>query len=96
MAIRRYNTSNLVNGGLARGASSAKDSIFRGIESGRISTTSRTMQEGERLDIIAAQVYGDSTLWWIIAAASGIGWGLQVPPGTSLVIPSINDVSKVI
>lgn len=96
MAIRRYSSSNLVNGGLARGSSSAPDTIFKGIESGRISITNRTMQEGERLDIIAAQVYGDATLWWVIAAASGIGWGMQVPPGTNLVIPSLNDISKVI
>ena len=45
------------------------------------------MKEGERLDQIAGVVYGDSTLWWMIAAASGIGWGLQVPPGTKLRIP---------
>lgn len=43
---------------------------------------------GTRLDHLAAQVYGDHTLWWIIAAASGIGWGLQCPPGTVINIPS--------
>ena len=37
---------------------------------------------------MAANVYGDSSLWWIIAAASNIGWGLQVPPGTVLKIPT--------
>ena len=45
------------------------------------------MQEGERLDTIAGKIYGDSNYWWVIAAASGIGWPLQVPPGTLLRIP---------
>jgi len=46
------------------------------------------LNEGERLDTIAGRVYGNARLWWIIAAASGIGWPLQVPPGTQLLIPT--------
>jgi len=49
------------------------------------------MTEAERLDVIAGRVYGDGRLWWIIAAASGIGWWLQVPAGTRLVIPTSLD-----
>jgi nucleoid-associated protein YgaU len=45
------------------------------------------VKEGERLDVIAAKSYGSSHLWWVIAAASGIGWGMQIPPGTLLKIP---------
>ena len=44
--------------------------------------------EGDRLDHLAGKFYGSGTLWWIIAAASGVGWGLQVPPGTLLAIPT--------
>ena len=40
------------------------------------------------MDIIAGEVYGDAALWWVIAAASGIGWGLQVPAGTVLNVPT--------
>jgi len=36
---------------------------------------------------LAGAIYQSSTYWWVIAAASGIGWGLQVPPGTVLRIP---------
>lgn len=51
------------------------------------------LQESERLDIVAQRVYNDSSMWWIIAAASNIGWGLQVPAGTYLIIPT--DIDKI-
>jgi len=51
-------------------------------------------QYGDRLDLLAFKYYGDSSYWWIIAAASNIGWGLQVPPGTLIKIP--RDLDKVI
>jgi len=63
-------------------------SIRAGIERGEILTEIRILQQGERLGSIAGQVYGDSRLWWVIAAASDVGWGLQVPPGTRLVVPT--------
>ena len=48
---------------------------------------------GDRFDTLAQQYYDDSSLWWIIAAASGIGWSLQLPPGTFLTIPkNLNQV----
>lgn len=46
-------------------------------------------ETGDRLDTLAAQYYGDSTLWWIIASANKIHdapFGL--PDGTVLRIPS--------
>ena len=48
------------------------------------------------MDIIAHSEYGDGRLWWVIAAASGIGWGLQVPPGTIIKMPSNVGVALVI
>lgn len=62
--------------------------IRQAADAGSLSVTIRILQGAERLDILAGQLYGDSRNWWIIAAASGIGWGLQVPPGTRLVIPT--------
>jgi hypothetical protein len=43
----------------------------------------------DRLDLIANDFYGDSTLWWIISAANNnITRGLLFPvPGTQLRIP---------
>jgi len=44
----------------------------------------------ERLDTLADRFYGDVTLWWVIAAANGIGKGtLRVPRGVKLRIPNI-------
>jgi nucleoid-associated protein YgaU len=43
----------------------------------------------DRLDILASKLYGDQSLWYIIAAANGLGKGsLVVPPNTVLRIPS--------
>ena len=46
-----------------------------------------TTKEGERLDQIAGKFYDDGRYWWVIAAASNIGWWLQVPTGTRLIVP---------
>lgn len=45
-------------------------------------------QEGDRLDSIAYQFYGDSSLWWIIAAANNIHDApIALDDGTILRIP---------
>ena len=43
--------------------------------------------EGDRLDNLAFQFYGDSSLWWYIAKANNLT-ALNVPAGKSLVIPA--------
>jgi len=54
-----------------------------------------TVQEGERLDSLAQLYLKSSEYWWIIAAASGIGWSLQIPPGTLLQIPlGVDDIVR--
>ena len=62
--------------------------IFNAIENNQMNYTTYILEENERLDVIAGKVYNESSYWWIIAAASGIGWGLQLPPGTFLKIPT--------
>ena len=61
--------------------------IRSAVKSGTLKCSTRVLKEGQRLDHVAAEVYGDGTLWWVIAAASNIGWPLQLPPGTILKIP---------
>jgi nucleoid-associated protein YgaU len=57
-------------------------------------------QTGDRLDSLANQFYGDSSLWWIIATANNIhDAGFAVEDGTPLRIPEnftkiINDFRK--
>jgi len=43
-------------------------------------------QEGDRLDTLASQFYGDSHLWWFIAKANNI-YTMNIPAETSLRIP---------
>jgi len=43
----------------------------------------------DRLDKLANTFYGDVSLWWVIAAANGLGKGtLIVPANTKLRIPA--------
>ena len=43
--------------------------------------------EGDRLDNLAFQFYGDPSLWWYIAKANNLT-ALNIPAGKSLVIPA--------
>lgn len=50
---------------------------------------------GDRLDNLAHEYYGDSTLWWIIARANNLGKGdLTIPNGTQVKIPQ--DIQSII
>jgi hypothetical protein len=55
-----------------------------------------TSTQGDRLDSLAGVLYGEGRYWWILAAASGIGWGLQVPPGTVISVPNLKDVERIL
>lgn len=49
-------------------------------------------QGGDRLDTIANQFYGDSSLWWIIASANNIHDAtFALPDGTVLRVPENYD-----
>ena len=43
--------------------------------------------EGDRLDNLAFQFYGDPSLWWYIAKANNLTT-MNIPAGKSLVIPA--------
>jgi hypothetical protein len=86
--MNRYNGTPLVRGGRSYGTAKSANRIYWAIKNNIIPSRRIIIKESERLDVIAGRVYGASELWWVIAAASGIGWGLQVPPGTILFIPS--------
>ena len=97
MALRRYNRTPRIMGGKVFGTARAATAIRFGVEEGTIPVRRMKLKEKQRLDVVAGEVYGNATLWWVIAAASGIGWGLQAPPGTVLFIPtSLSDISRIV
>ena len=55
-----------------------------------------TPKEGERLETLAATHYGDTSLWWIIAAANNLGKGtMKLTPGERIRIPrDIQSINK--
>jgi len=44
-------------------------------------------QEGDRLDLLSNEYYGDSRFWWYIAKANGLNF-MTLNPGTKLRIPA--------
>ena len=85
--LKRYGRDSLIGGKRFETPEGVKF-VRLGVRQGSITTVEYVVQGAERLDTIAAKKYGNSKLWWIIAAASDIGWALQVPPGTRLLIPN--------
>jgi len=76
-------------------SSKAISVIRSGIESGDINIIKTLLlTQEDRVEHIAASIYGEARYWWIIAAASNIGWALQAPPGTIIFVPSLADVEK--
>lgn len=52
-------------------------------------TKTRVVEEGERLDLIAAEVYGDETLWPVLAKENGISRPRLIQAGDVLIIPPL-------
>ena len=97
MAIRRYARTSLLKGGKHYATPRGCTVIRKGVERGMVETMEYISAEYERLDHLAGKFYGNGALWWVIAAASGIGWGLQVPPGTLILIPKrLNQINALI
>lgn len=94
MAIRRYSRTPVLKNGKILGTGRAAIALYTAARNGGLAVEKRQIKDGERLDTIAGVLYGDGSLWWVIAAASGIGWCLQVPPGIVLTIPTdLNQVA---
>ena len=96
MAFSRYSRAPIIDYGKQYGTSTAVSLIRNAVSTGYIKTEQILLTGVERLDIIAGSIYGDSRYWWILAAASNIGWGMQVPPGTIIKIPSLKDVGMLV
>ena len=94
--MKRYTRDQRIRGGKLQSARAVM-LIRRANDFGLIPTISIKIKEEQRLDHIAHEHLGDSTLWWVLAALSGIGWGLQVPSGTIIKIPiDINSIKAIV
>jgi hypothetical protein len=91
---KRYDRTPVLGLGFSYGTSYAIPIIRNNIAVGNIRYEEDVLSEGERFDILAGKYYGDSSLWWIISAASDVGNPLQAPPGTRIKIPILSDVKK--
>ena len=94
MAIGRYAYTSKIQGRSKLATPKSSSRIYNGVINGTIPYTATVLQQNQRIDHVAAAAYGSSSYWWIIAAASGIGWSLQIPPATLLHIPiSISEIT---
>lgn len=96
MAVSRYTRTPALTFSSQYATPVCIQMIRRAVKDGYVQTTEYILHENERLDTLAGQLFGDGRYWWVLAATSDIGWGLQVPPGTVIKIPLLADVLKIV
>jgi hypothetical protein len=89
MATSRYLLTPRINFASQYGTSETISKIRFAIANNKISYQVIFLKEVIRLDVLAGQYYGDGKYYWVIAAASNIGFSLQVPPNTRILIPNL-------
>jgi len=94
MPINRYQRAPKLANGKFYGTFDACYIVASAVAAGSIAWKGHITKEAQRLDVIAGDFYGDGSLWWVIAGASGIGWSLQVPAGIYLKIPT--DIGQIV
>jgi uncharacterized lipoprotein YbaY len=93
--IKRYSRTPVLNGSVY-GTSYVISFLRTAIRTNQLRYDTIIVHQKERLDTLAAQIYGDGKLWWVLAACSDIGFGLQVPAGTVVRVPNLEDTMKLI
>jgi len=97
MSTSRYSRTPILDTQRRLATPAAARRIKEAVSAGSLLCNEFVMVEGQRLDQIAFDSYGDGKMWWVIAAASGIGWWLQSPPGTRILVPiDINAVMRLL
>ena len=91
--MARYENTKIKEGKVIRGSSRIPYNItsYRTTTYSNIPKTDSDLYvittAGDRLDNLAAQFYGDVSLWWYIAKANNLTF-MTIPVGTRLRIPS--------
>lgn len=96
MAVSRYRRTDVLDLGRQYGTGRAHETIRDAIKNGTLRYEGTTLKEAQRLDHLAGAYYSNARYWWIIAAASDIGWGLQVPAGTFIRVPDLDQVIRLV
>ena len=84
----RYALAPRIGFGSQYGTSNTIAAIRSAMKANQIQYVTITLQDGMTLDRLAGQYFGDSRYYWVIAAASNIGFAPQCPPGTVVHIPT--------
>lgn len=84
----RYTNDRTIKAGTTKATNRAAIRLRQAFVNGNIATTTLVTGESLRLDHVAFRFLGDASMWWTIAALSDIGWGMQLPAGTRLIVPT--------
>ena len=96
MAINRYKNAAVIDDGSGISVSPGIEKIREAVASGALQCSEVVLKGREHLDVLAGVLYDNSKYWWVLAATSDIGWGMQAPPGTVIKVPDIADVAKLL
>ena len=91
--MSRYESDTVIKRGEGFSTAKAAKNLRKAYEAGNLTTKTIILGASTRLDQVAYSFLGDPSYWWAIAALSGIGWGLQLPHDTRLIVPT--DISEV-
>lgn len=99
----RYENANIVlnskkveSDGVVRSVRRLETTLYPEFDTLLSEDTYVLSQEGDRLDILAKEFYGNEVFWHVIAKANGIGHGtLSVPPGIIIRIPYYDDYAPI-
>ena len=92
----RYNNTKIARSKKTQSRENTFNRYRTTIYQGSIFSNSDTYvisQDGDRLDLLAHQFYGDASLWWYIAQANHLNT-MNIEPGTSLRIPASTESAK--
>ena len=93
-ATSRYLLTPKLNFGTQYGTSDTISKLRAAVASGAVQTQVIFLKEVVRLDVLSGQYYGDGRYYWLISACSNIGFAIQTPPNTRIVIPDLQQALR--